>query len=202
MICGVERMHLFEKDLLETESVGDAALVERARGGDQTAAGLLVERYWRYGVALAMATTREHDAAEDVAQESFVQAFRQLHSLRRPEAFVGWLGCIVRRRCADHVRQARRRRTVSIEQIPFTVLTDASAPRAEEVSDTQLEQVRHAVAELPVRYREIVLLRFMDGLNYNEIARRLGQRPGTVRVRLHRALGRLRHQLDGLLAED
>src|SRR5207244_2061054 len=122
------------------------------------------------------------DEAEDVVQEAFLQAYLGLDRLRDPARFGAWL-------CAIGVNLAKMRLR-SRRPLPVGTPSDHGSDGADSVEISEL--VRSALDVLPPREREAVLLYYVDGLSSPQVASVLGERPGTVRVRLHRARRRLR----------
>lgn len=159
-------------------------LVVRASRGDREAFGTLYERYARmiHGVLLARVPPAEVD---DLMQQVFLAALRQLDQLRDPQAFAGWLAMIARHIATDYHRQAR----------PTVPLADemkcqpAPSPEAFAVLDT--------LKALPECYRETLLLRLVEGMTGPEIAAQTGLTPDSVRVNLHRGMKLLRERLEG-----
>jgi RNA polymerase sigma-70 factor (ECF subfamily) len=143
-----------------------------------------------YGMALQM--TRDRGAAEDIAQEVFVDLWR------RPERFDphraplgGWLCMIARRRGIDWVR---RHRTQENARVAATL--PAPRPVEEDVlASAAYRQVRQAVADLPGTHRQAILLAYYDGLTYREVAQALDIPEGTAKWRLRSALHRIGEQL-------
>lgn len=127
--------------------------------------------------------------AEDIAQEAFLQAYLGLHRLRDPSRFGAWLTAIAVNLAKMRLRE---RRVV----VPFEEPADGARDSAE-ISDL----VGSALDVLPRHEREAVLLYYVEGLSSAEVAARTGERPGTVRVRLHRARGRLRSRLEALIPQ-
>jgi RNA polymerase sigma-70 factor (ECF subfamily) len=124
-------------------------------------------------------------SAEDLLHETFVQALRRVDALgvvRSPRA---WLFGIARHVANTAARRARPMQALNFE----TVVTDGERPAAE---DPRLESMRSAIARLPEALRETLELRLREELSYEEIADVLGVPIGTVRSRLHHAVGRLR----------
>ena len=158
------------------------ALVRAAQGGDRDAFGRLYERYARmvHGILLVSGPRGE---AEDLVQEVFLQALRQLGSLREPEAFGGWLATLARRRGVDALRARRPTEPVDPE-LPAAGSNDAEAVA-----------VLALVRALPEAYRETLALRLVEGLTGPEIAELTGLTPGSVRVNLHRGMELLREKL-------
>lgn len=160
----------------------DRSLVTAARGGDPIAFGRLFERYFRavHGVLLSRVDKRD---ADDLVQDVFMIALQKLHQLEEPDAFAAWLAQIARNRATDHLRAGRRFSELS-DDIP------SADPRRSEA-----EQILVHIRALPEAYREPLILRLVEGLSGPEIAQRVGLRPDSVRVNLHRGLKLLRERL-------
>jgi len=168
----------------------DDALVSAARDGDGTAFGLLYQRHARmvHGILLCRVPPREVD---DLVQEVFLLALRQLHSLREVSRFGAWLATITRNRANDYHRKA----------IPVERVTEPSGEiQAESRSNDHLVEQEAAMTlavlrTLPDAYREPLLLRLVEGMTGPEIASRMGLTHGSVRVNLHRGMQMLRERL-------
>jgi uncharacterized protein len=161
----------------------DGELVAATLGGDRAAFEALLDRHVDRVRALAARMLGPQDA-EDAVQEALLQAFLGLDRLRDPERFGSWLYGIT----LNLARMRLRRR----DPLPI----DAGVVERPALDgDTDLEAVRDALDFLPRREREAVLLHYVEGLAPHEVASLVGERAGTVRVRLHRARRRLRGQL-------
>ncbi len=174
-----------ERSPLATRTIDDVApLVQAAQGGDRTAFGTLYERYARlvHGVLLAHA---DRDDVQDLVQEVFFRALRQLHTLRDASAFGGWIAAMARNEARMHHRGMRQHVELS-DQHP-----SAAPPPAALGTD----EVLRALRALPERYREPLTLRLVEEMSGEEIARLTGLTHGTVRVYLHHGLRLLRDQL-------
>jgi RNA polymerase sigma-70 factor, ECF subfamily len=179
--------------------VGDAAaaadetarLVEAARGGDRDAFAELYRRYARmvHGVLLARVARADVD---DLVQDVFLQAMRQLAGLRDALAFGGWLAAIARNRGSDHLR--RTRATEPLEDVA------SATPDAAASLDAHL--VLQTMRLLPEAYRETLVLRLVEGMTGPEIAAATGLTPASVRVNLHRGMKQLRERLEGRSARE
>jgi len=159
-------------------------LVASARNGDRQAFGRLYQLYGRmvHGVLLARAPAHEVD---DLVQEVFLKALRQLGTLRDAHAFGGWIAMIARHAAIDRAR--RRPELVELSE-------DLAAPESrEDEAGRVLQLIRH----LPEAYRETLMLRLVEGMSGPEIAERTGMTPGSVRVNLHRGITMLRERLIG-----
>jgi RNA polymerase sigma-70 factor (ECF subfamily) len=168
---------------LEATSALDDELVAAARTGDREAFGRLYERFGPmvHGVLLARVPVGEVD---DLVQDVFLAAFERLSTLRSPRAFGSWLAVIARHRAADY-----HRRPVTE---PMTDEISAVGPRPE----AEALEVLALIQSLPAAYRETLVLRLVEGMTGEEIAKRTGLTPGSVRVNLHRGMKRLRQALE------
>ena len=161
----------------------DAELARAARQGNRVAFGRLYERYCRmvHGILLARVPPWEVD---DLVQDVFLSALRQLGNLRDDGAFGGWLAMIARNRAHDY-----HRRMHDWTELPEN-LPAADRPSAEAVAALE------AIRRLPAAYRETLILRLVEGMTGDEIAARTGMTAASVRVNLHRGMKQLRHILE------
>jgi RNA polymerase sigma-70 factor (ECF subfamily) len=183
----------------ELGAYSDRQLVAQAMRGDNACFGALVERYWAMAVALAAGRIEDHSEAEDVAQDSFVRAYCHLHKLRQPGRFGGWLSKIVAQECTNRIRKRGRVKLAcggEVSRLEAVAITANPGLTA-----LQKQFIRRAVAQLAEKYRTIIVMRFIGGLNARDIADQLGKRPGTVRVWLHRAYKMLRKSLEPIAEE-
>ncbi|MFO0569616.1 MAG: RNA polymerase sigma factor [Polyangiaceae bacterium] len=164
--------------------------------GDLRAAGeWLVANHARDVIGLCRSMVRERDLAEDLAQDVFSQAFTSLRAFRGEASPRTWLLTIARNRCIDHLRRVRSEPwdDGGDESEPDRFADDA--PLAVELL-SQRGDVGAALAELAEGERALVVLRFRHGLEYPELASVFGLREGTVRMRLSRALSKMRDHLE------
>ncbi len=170
----------------------DAALLARfARDRDEAAFELLVWRHAAMVLAVCRAVLRDHHAAEDACQATFLALARKAHAVGARGTTAGWLYRVARRTAT----RAARRRAVRPADVPFDALP---APAAEGGADADATAALHAELDrLPEKYRTPVLLCFLDGLTYADAARRLGWPVGTVAGRVARAKDWLRDRLAG-----
>jgi len=174
----------------------DARLVASALSGNADAFGELVEKYEKLVYNAAYQLVRSEEDALDVAQETFLKAFRSLNSFRGDCRFSTWLYKICRNAALDYLRAEQRRRTVSLtEEDEDGSENVIDPPDPDLLSDPQrrLEQkedrlaVRAAINRLSREHREILVLRDMEGYSYEEIAEMLDLELGTVKSRINRA---------------
>jgi RNA polymerase sigma-70 factor (ECF subfamily) len=188
---------------LKQNMAGDRQLVRAALLGETSAFGAIVKRYWNMVVALALSKVSDAAEAEDIAQESFLKAYSQLTNLRDPSRLAGWLSKITTQQCSNSLRRTvRHRRALGCRATPVEGLDELTAFTANPgLTQNQIHFVRQTIRRLPEKFRTLIVMRFVAGLSTVQIAEQLGKRPGTVRVRLHRAYKLLRKDLAPLLEE-
>ena len=160
----------------------DAQVVRKVLGGDADAYALLVQRHQRAAVAAAHHLTGDREAARDIAQDAFVDAWRGLNGLRDQAKFAGWLIGIVRNKCRAFIR-ARTPGDVPLDDAP-TPSVDPPGPDGGPMSEM--------LGMLPLKDRELLAMRYIAEMSYSEIAAQTGQTVNNVRVRCCRARQRLR----------
>jgi RNA polymerase sigma-70 factor, ECF subfamily len=179
--------------ILNTLENDHQELIDRARAGEAAAFEQLARRHavplWR----CAMALGKDRHWAEDLAQETLVEAWRSLGRFDGRCRFSTWLYGILRHRFL----KGRRRQNAARHAVSDALVREQSAAfspdrSAEAAEDAQ--RVRQAVASLPEEHRLVVELRFFAGAALDEIAAAIDCPLGTVKSRLHYALEKLRHQ--------
>jgi RNA polymerase sigma-70 factor (ECF subfamily) len=162
-----------------------ATLVRAAKQGDRAAFGELYTLYARMVHAIALASGDIGDA-DDVVQEVFLRALRQLSTLRDDHAFGAWIATISRNTVTDMQRQVRERTGTAAE--------GARPGTQHEALEARI--VLEAIRALPVAYRETLVMRLVEGMTGPEIANRTSLTPASVRVNLHRGMKLLRQRLE------
>jgi RNA polymerase sigma-70 factor (ECF subfamily) len=168
--------------------MNDAAAIEKCLNGEKEAFRYLVERYQKQSVAHAVAILGNREDALDATQEAFIDAFRSLKTFDRTRQFYPWFYVLLRNRCYKMTRQ--RRATENIEE------SEIIAPR-EGLPDEERFALEKALLSLSNEDREIVTLKYLDGLSYQEIAEFLEIPRGTVMSRLFYARKELQAKLTG-----
>lgn len=173
----------------------DWELVKRARLGDQQAFHELVDRHAQalYGLAVSLVGNRAD--AEDVVQETIAGAFRGLRTFRGQASVKTWLAQILVRQAARHYRTERRHRAARLDRFD---LAKPGASSGERQDDLRMD-LRSAVLALSPEHREVIALRELQGMAYDEIAEALGVPRGTVESRLFRARRELQELLKAYL---
>lgn len=171
----------------QADSGTDTELVTGARCGDARAFSRLYERHaGRLLPVLWRLTGGDRGQAEDLLQEAFVQAWKRLDQLRDPARFGPWL----KQTAINLALSDRRRMRVVGDESGLDQLVEAAPPWPS--ADLDLEQ---AIAGLPERARQVLVLFCLEGYSHDEIARTLGIEAGTSKGQLHRARGLLREVL-------
>jgi RNA polymerase sigma-70 factor (ECF subfamily) len=171
--------------MIEETEADPRGLILAAKGGDRAAFGRLYSRYARMVHGIALAHLRAQDA-DDLVQEAFVRALKQLHTLRDVHAFGAWLASIARHLIVDTVRHTRDRGEAA----------DEPASRDNPHAALEAQRALDAIRQLPEAYRETLMLRLVEGMTGPEIAGRTGLTAASVRVNLHRGMRLLRARLE------
>ena len=180
------------------EKIDDEHLIEQFRRGDESAFERIVERYSPEVAALANRLLGWPGEVEDVTQEIFLAAFLGLKKFRGECRLKSWLFTITINKCRSYRHRWKLRH---LRAIPNSINgIGMRLPPAAEAGDSQMnaedfQRVRLAVAALPVKYREPVVLRYLQELGTDEISRILGISKNTLHVRLNRARKRLEPDL-------
>lgn len=164
----------------------DEIAIQKCKKGEQEAFRHLVERYQRQAVSHATAILGRREDALDAAQEAFIDAFRALKQFDNSRPFYPWFYVLLRNRCFKMV--ARKRETESIDETVIVAANDAA-----HFEDTLA--LENALCSLDMEDREIITLKYFDGLDYNELAERLQIPKGTVMSRLFHARRKLQAKL-------
>lgn len=176
----------------------DADLVARTLDGSADAFRRLVERYQRPVLSVIARMVGDPSLAEDLAQEVFVKAYTRLATFDRRRKLSSWLFKIAHNTAVDHLRRFKPQ-TVTLEATGVDGDESWQVLRADEAENPDrraerselMARVDAALGRLKPGYREILLLRFQQGLAYHEIAEVTGRAMATVKVQLHRARKRL-----------
>lgn len=160
----------------------EAVLVDRIRSGDEEAFGEFYRTFapMVHGILLARVP---RDEVDDIVQEVFISAYKNLGSLREKNAVGGWLAMIARNRATEFFRHSRQTEELS-ENLPVN-----------ESRKTEADEILAAIRALPDAYKETLVLRLVEGMTGPEIAEKTGLTPESVRVNLHRGMRLLRQKL-------
>jgi RNA polymerase sigma-70 factor (ECF subfamily) len=180
--------------------VREDALVRQAVAGRQSAFNALVECYQRRIYNYCYRMVGNADDASDVTQEAFVRAWRNLGSFRVGEPFSPWLYRIAHNLCIDHLRRKPAALSLDVEMEEGRDPADsAEGPQvALEASETR-RAIQSAIADLPEKYRSVMLLRHGQGMSLEEISEALSLPLNTVKVHLFRAREQMKSRLSGVV---
>ena len=174
--------------------MNELLLISRARGGDREAFGALVEQYRDNVYRLAYRMCGNAYDADEAAQEAFVAAWRALPNFRGDAKFSTWLYRLTTNAAIDVMRREKRHQTVGDGEM-VDLADDADSPQETVERTEQQEAVQKALSTLSEEYREVLLLRYMEELDYAEIAEVLQLPSGTVKSRINRAKAALKAAL-------
>ena len=173
----------------------DAQVVRDVLAGDRDAYRLLVRRYADVLHGHAVRMVGNQDVAADMVQQALVRGYKKLASCRNPDQVGAWLFRILANQCRDHLRSRHRR------EIPLQVLPEIPAPRgdpSDEAADAEVRgRLHEALERLTPEQREAFVMRYLEGLSYEEIAAVMNLSVASLKMRVHRA----REALRGLLEE-
>jgi RNA polymerase sigma-70 factor (ECF subfamily) len=183
---------------LEERSAADARIRRAVRAGDHDAAlRLLMDAYGTQLFAACARYVPDRALVEDVHQTCFVQAYQSLHRVLDRDSIAAWLMAIARNRCLDALKIHRRRRRWQVPQASLPEVQDGATSAEDEVHRSSLvERLRRALEVLSTEARRAVELRYGEMLSYEEMAERCGVRPGTLQMRVARAMPVLRRSLE------
>jgi RNA polymerase sigma-70 factor, ECF subfamily len=173
----------------------DAGLVRRSSAGDKDAFAELTERYYRPVCAFIWKRVRRADLVEDLAQETFLEAFRSLKNLSRPEQFSTWLFGIARNRCGKWLR--RPQPVLFAASDPPDVASVPFVSVEEELEEQQklMEKLKTGLAGLDKDTRALLDMKHRQGKTCEQIAGSLGRPVGTIKSLLSRAYKILRARM-------
>ncbi|HSK74810.1 MAG TPA: RNA polymerase sigma factor [Pyrinomonadaceae bacterium] len=166
----------------------DLTAIEKCLKGEKDAFRFLVERYQKQAVGHAVAILGNREDALDAVQEAFIDAFQSLQRFDRTRRFYPWFYVLLRNRC--YKMTARKRETESIGETEI-LAAQAGLPNEERFA------LEKALLSLPQEDREIITLKYLDGLSYEELAEHLQIPRGTVMSRLFYARKQLQAKLTG-----
>lgn len=182
--------------------IDEQSLIARAKKGDTSAFELLVDQHAVYVYNLALRVVKDPHEAEDMAQESFLKAWRGLKSFRGDAQFSTWLYRIVANVCYNRMPKLKRElANLPIEEYAEDQPNEQLSVDMAYLSTELGASIHQAIADLPESYSLLISLRHLQGMNYNEIADVTGLPLGTVKTGIFRARKLLREALSVHQAE-
>jgi RNA polymerase sigma-70 factor (ECF subfamily) len=169
-------------------------VIQACQRGDDEAFRVLFETHKDRVYSIALRYAGDSATAMDIAQETFLKLLSSIRQFRGDSSFDSWLYRMVVNSCLDHHRRKRRFLPL-VDEMLDVFRTSAEDALHEMLQDEQEERVQQVVAQLPEDQRIVVVLRYTEGLSYEDIADVLGCRRGTVASRLNRAHKALERRL-------
>lgn len=176
----------------------DGSIIYECLNGKPEAFGILVDKYKAGVYAFVCSQVGSFQDAQDVTQEVFIQAYRDLRSLRKWESFGFWLYRIASTRCKKWIRAGSRRpdNAFTEDQDPNIL----ERPSLDTYRDNQTyESLRESVDSLSDTYREVLMLHYFGGMTIKDIARAVGASPTAIGARLSRARAQLREEMIAMM---
>ena len=187
-------------DVRAPQDLSDEDLMEMLQDGDDEAFTILVRRYYRRIRHYLFGFTRNREQSEDLTQETFLRVYRSRQSYRRIAKFSTWLYTIAGNLARSEFRRRKRSRfysvglSVDIGEQPDVMPDTQAAPDEKADKSLRTELVHQALREIPEGFRELLVLRDIQELTYEEIGDITGLPMGTVKSRLHRGRAKI-HKL-------
>ncbi len=181
--------------------MSDEALMQQLQSGVEEAFNLLVERYRERLASYLYHFLHDEDLAQDLLQEAFLRVFRNRHSYAPIAKFSTWLYTIAGNLARSEYRRRKRHRTYSLymegdgEAFEMAIPADVLAPDRYAERGIHSRRIQEALDELSDDFREVVILRDVQLLSYEEISEITGLPMGTVKSRINRGRGKLQERL-------
>ena len=198
-----EALRASNRKVRKAEAKYDRGLIDRAKNGDREAFRELVERHQRRAFAIALGVVRDEQDAREVVQEAFLRVHRGLASFHGGSSFFTWLYRIVTNLSIDLMRKPARRESgldetrefPDTQDIPLLSRIDGANPidvvRRNEISAA----IQDALDALPPYHRGVIVMRELQGMSYEEMAKAMGVSKGTIMSRLFHARQKLQKAL-------
>ena len=170
-------------------------LIEQAKHGDNKAFNQLYERYHRLIRYIIFDIVKDDELTQDLLSNTFIKAFSKLSSYVNPISFEAWLKTIAVNNTIDHIRATKDLcKNFSIDNETNTIQLEETAPDPESdmIKTENIELLRIALSRLRSKYRNLLELRYYQGLSYDQLSVKLGIPIGTVKSDLNKAKRRLR----------
>lgn len=175
----------------------DLEALRRCRQGERRAFAEIVDRHKSGVFRLVYRWLRHKERAEELAQEVFLKAYRELDKFRGDAKFSTWLYQIALNACRDDWRSRQRRpETPLAPELLISQASPEAGPEAQLGAEREAESLRRAMSGLPEIYREALMLRYFADLSYEEMAERSGEGISNLKMRVARGLAQLRQRME------
>jgi len=181
--------------------IDDIEIVDKVLAGDIEAFSGIIEKYQNMAFRYVFSQFNNYDEAMDITQDIFIMSMEALKTFRRESKFSTWFYSIMVNYCKNYRKKARRYMTVPInavkddEDYEIQIPDERADPENDIVMSDSLRIVKEEIHNLPDDYREVLILRDIEGLSYNEIAEILDIKLSNVKVRIHRGRELLKNRL-------
>ncbi len=176
------------------EQLDEKAIIRRCLDGDRDSYSVLVDRYKAMVYNVAFRMVGDEDTAKDLAQESFIAAYAGLENFRYGSKFSSWLYSIVLNKCRDHLKLEKD--TVPTDEIAEVLPDRGTSPEQDAAASQSRDVLQRALDALPEEYREVLILKHIEELDYEEISAITGAGIAALKVRAHRGREMLRKVLE------
>ena len=190
------------------EREDDVQLIHAVLSGDDSAFGILVEKYQKSVHALAWRKIGDFHYAEEITQDTFLRAYQKLSTLKNPSQFLRWLYVIANRLCLNWLREQKPAKQLqSLEETPMKEVAESTyaryvlEQRETEATEQRFEIVEKLLEKLPEGERTVMTLHYLGEMTTTEIGKFLDVSVEAIRVRLHRARKRLQEEEELLVQE-
>ena len=175
------------------EHADDAQVISAILAGDVNAYSVLVLRYQGAIFNLMFRMTGSYDDASDLTQETFIKAYDKMHRFQKGKKFFPWLYTIGLNHARNFLRHSKIARSVSLDDYePGSGLDYAGQQEENIVEKLDYELLNAALNQLPLDYREAIILRYHEGLSMEDVAEALNLKLSAAKMRVHRGLEKLR----------
>ena len=167
----------------ELHKSSDSEIIQVILNGNKEAFGILVERYSPMFYGFAFNCCRDYDTAADLVQQGLIAAYNNLDRLRDPSSFSSWVAGIIK----NKYRNLGRKKTVPTVPLDDLIEKGFEPPDSDTqspIKKEELQRIRHYISQLPEKYREVILLRYVEDFSYKKIADILNQTISTITMRL------------------
>ncbi len=195
---------MFEKESRSDKRPTDEDLIERFQGGDVYAFDLIVKRYKEQLLNFVYRFVGNQEEAEDIVQETFLRVYRKRHAYKRIAKFSTWIYTIAGNLSRTELRRRKRRKLFSVTDMGFEdrdyEISDEEYNPESEVDGVMQEEIIHKeINNLSPKFREVIILRDVQELSYEEISKIIKVPIGTVKSRVNRGRLKLQSQLKYLM---
>lgn len=178
---------------MDFAKVSDEALVSHVQKNDGKDFEFIIDRYQTALLRYAVRMTGDRDLAEDIVQETFISAFKNINGFEKDRKFSSWIYRITHNKAVNELKKTRK--TVDLETAPG-ILSPEDAMKIEKQLDEKnaRRNLKKTISRIPLKYREPLLLRYLEEKSYEEISDILKIPTGTVGVRIKRGLEKMREE--------